>query len=265
MRYWERMIKEQTLDRFDKRKEKAEKEAERYIDLDTVRHADAREVGLEWLCKQTIDRLGLATFLKEQGWSKAETDTALSALIVRTVYSSSEHASYRIMADNSSACELCSRDTYWQPRMNSLYSVPDKLYELKDKLERYLCDKTDNLFNLENRIVLFDLTNFYFEGRKEQIKKARFGRSMEKRYDCKLLVLALCINSQGFIRYSSILSGNTTDPKSLPDMVESLSSSSSMTEKRTLVVMDAGIASEENLSLLKESGYNIPPYQNTTR
>ena len=29
-----------------------------------------------------------------------------------------------------------------------------------------------------------------------------------------------------------------------------------MTEERTLVVIDAGIASEENLPLLKERGYN---------
>ena len=63
---------------------------------------------------------------------------------------------------------------------------------------------TDNLFNQENRILLFDLTNFYFEGSKRSSQKVKFGRSKEKRSDCKLLVLALCINTDGFIRYSSI-------------------------------------------------------------
>ena len=76
IQYWERMVKEQTPDRFEKCREKAG----RYIDPDTVEHTDAREVGPEWLCRQTIDKSGLATFLREQGWSKAETDTALSAL-----------------------------------------------------------------------------------------------------------------------------------------------------------------------------------------
>lgn len=34
------------------------------IDLDTVKHADAREVCAEWPCWQTIDRLGIGDFLR---------------------------------------------------------------------------------------------------------------------------------------------------------------------------------------------------------
>lgn len=191
--YWTRMIGEGMLDRFDNRERQAKAEAERYIDLDTVEHTDAREVGPEWLCRQIIDQLGLPDFLRNQQWTDKEIDTALSALIVRTLYSPSEHASYRIMTDNSAACELCCGNPDWHPGINSLYAVPDKLYDLKEKLEKHLCERTDNLFNLQNRIVLFDLTNFYFEGRKAQSRKAKFGRSKEKRSDCKLLVLALCI------------------------------------------------------------------------
>ena len=63
------------------------------------------------------------------------------------------------------------------------------------------------------------MTNFYFEGRKAASRKAKFGRSKEKRSDCRLLVLALCINTDGFIRYSVILEAGTADPKSLPAMV----------------------------------------------
>ena len=85
----------------------------------------------------------------------------------------------------------------------------------------------------------------------------RFGHSKEKRSDCRLLVLALCINTDGFIRYSSILEGNTADPKSLPDMVDGLMAKSPVKdEDRTLVVIDAGIATEDNLALLKSKGYN---------
>ncbi|MDY6348522.1 MAG: hypothetical protein SPL42_08885, partial [Bacteroidales bacterium] len=51
-------------------------------------------------------------------------------------------------------------------------------------------------------------------------------RSKEKRGDCKLLVLALCVNTAGFPRYSEILEGNTSDPKSLPEMVKRLSEKS---------------------------------------
>ena len=92
--------------------------------------------------------------------------------------------------------------------LNSLYKVTEKLYELKEQQEHHLCNVTDDLFNIDNKLMLFDLTNFYFEGSKRNSNKAKFGRSKEKRSDCKLLVLALCINKEGFIRYSSILEGN---------------------------------------------------------
>lgn len=112
------------------------------------------------------------------------------------------------------------------------------------------------MFNINNRIILFDLTNFYFEGRKAYSSKAKFGRSKEKRSDCRLLVLALSINAEGFIRYSSILEGNAADPKSLPEMVEKLRVKSPAQNSDTLVVIDAGIATEENLRLIKGKGYN---------
>lgn len=255
-KYWQAMIDDGMIDRFNKREAEARKEAERYIDLDTVKHTDVREVGAEWLCKQAIDQLELAPFLERQGWNKTQIDTALSHLIVRTVYAPSEFATHRIMSENSAACELYHGQPGWTPGINNIYNVPDSLYKIKDELEYHLCQQTDNLFNLRNSIALFDLTNFYFEGSKRNSKKAKFGRSKEKRSDSKLLVLALCINTEGFIRYSSILEGNTADPMSLPDMIEKLSANTPATRKDTLVVLDAGIATEDNLKLIKQKGFN---------
>lgn len=254
--YWHRMIKEGGIDRFNHQEKEAKKEAENYIDINTVKHTEAREVGAEWLCKQTIDKLGFADFLRSKGWTENKIRTTLSHLIVRTIYSQSELSSYHTMLDNSAACELCSDELGWTPGLNSLYKVTDDLFSIKTEIENYLCSQTDNLFNLENRIMLFDLTNFYFEGRKANSKKAKFGRSKEKRSDCKLLVLALCINKEGFIRYSEILEGNISDPKTLPQMIETLALHSPVSNEKTLVVIDAGISTEENLKLIKEKGFN---------
>ena len=254
--YWSRMQDEGGIDHFDSREKVARKEAEDYIDINTVSHTDARNVGAEWLCRQAIDSLEIEQFLRSRDWTENDIHTALSHLIVRTVYSPSELSTYHIMRDNSAACELCGNKEGWLPGLNSLYRIPDRLLEMKEDLERYLCNRTDTLFNLENRIMLFDLTNFYFEGRKAVSQKARFGRSKEKRSDCRLLVLALCINKEGFIRYSSVLEGNMSDPKSLPDMAEKLIRKTGMPGGRSLVVIDAGISTEDNLRLLKRKGLN---------
>ena len=65
----------------------------------------------------------------------------------------------------------------------AMYNVAPELYAIKSELEQHLCRVTDNLFNQENRVLLFDLTNFYFEGSKRSSQKAKFGRSKERKSD----------------------------------------------------------------------------------
>ena len=257
--FWTAMVKNGSIDAVKSAKEESRKKAERLVDVNTVKHTDARDVGAEWICLQTIRELEIDRFLERQGWNEIQINTTLAHLITRTVYTPSELKSIRIMNENSAVCELVSGSQEWHPGYHDIYKVAPNLYGLKDKLETHLCRKTDDLFNLTNRIVLFDLTNFYFEGRKERSAKAQYGRSKEKRNDCKLLVMALCVNAEGFIRYSSILAGNTADPDSLPDMIDTLSQKTrtpSDPERKVLVCLDAGIATEDNLRKIKEKGYN---------
>ena len=257
--FWSEMVNNGSIDAVKTTIEESRQKAERLVDVNTIKHTDAREVGAEWICLQAIRELEIDKFLKDEGWSEIQINTTLAHLITRTIYSPSELKSMRIMEENSAVCELVSGNREWRPGFQSVYKVAPSLYELKDKLESHLCRKTDNLFNITNRIAIFDLTNFYFEGRKDNSRKAQFGRSKEKRTDSKLLVLALCINKEGFIRYSSILAGNTADPNSLPDMVDTLNSKTRVPDDpkdKVLVCLDAGIATEDNLQRIKEKGYN---------
>ncbi len=257
--FWAEMINNGSIDAVKEAIRLSGEKAKRLVDVDTAKHTDAREVGAEWICLQAIRELEIDKFLEKQGWSEVKINTALAHLITRTVYSPSELKSMRIMEENSAVCELVSGRQDWRPGYRGVYNVAPSLFELKDQLESHLCRKTDDLFNITNRIAIFDLTNFYFEGRKDGSPKAQFGRSKEKRTDCKLLVLALCINKEGFIRYSSILAGNTADPNSLPDMVDTLHAKTRMADApkdKVLVCLDAGIATEDNLQKIKAKGYN---------
>lgn len=259
MKYWKEMVSAGSVDAVRRTIAESRREAERLVDADTVEHTEAREVGAEWICLQAIRELQIDKFLECEGWSEIKINTALAHLIVRTVYAPSELKSMDIMRDNSAVCELLTGSQQWQPGFHAVYNVAPALYALKDKLETHLCRRTDDLFDITNRIVLFDLTNFYFEGRKDGSGKAMYGRSKEKRSDCKLLVLALCINPEGFIRYSSILAGNTSDPDSLPDMVDTLAAKTRVPDnprQKVLVCLDAGIATEDNLKKIKGKGYD---------
>jgi transposase len=85
---------------------------------------------------------------------------------------------------------------------------------------------------------------------------AKYGRSKEKRNDAKLIVLALVVNPEEFIQYSSILEGNVRVSSTLEGMIDELRLKTSGGQKKAIVVMDAGIATESNLALLKEKGYD---------
>jgi len=110
------------------------------------------------------------------------------------------------------------------------------------------------------RLCLYDLTNFYFEGRKEGSTLAQFGRSKEKRNDAKLISLALLTNGQGFIRRSKIYSGNISEPSTLREVISELEVESKkdtdLFDSKPVAVMDAGIATEENLEFLRDTGFD---------
>jgi transposase len=68
------------------------------------------------------------------------------------------------------------------------------------------------------------------------------------------VVLALVVNMEGFIKYSAIHEGNMSDSKTLPEMIDKLRTHTCT--QKAVVVLDAGIATQENLKLIAEKGYH---------
>lgn len=256
--FYNRMVSEKRIDALlenqDKKASKNGKDIQA-IDMNSIRNKDVREIGAEWLSYQAINQLQIGSFLEQQGWSQDEIKLAHSHIISRAVYPASEFETARWIKENSAVCEITGFDIK-KITKDQLYRISHKLYSLKDALEQHLSIRTNELFDIQDRIILYDLTNTYFEGRKENSKIAKFGRSKEKRSDAKLVVLALVINCEGFIKYSSILEGNMSDPKSLSGMINNLRIKTSSSAKKALVVIDAGIATDENLEMIKSKGFD---------
>ena len=227
----------------------------RIIDINSIRNKDIREIGAEWISYQAIHQLRIATFLEQQGWDDQDIKLALTHIISRAVFPASEFKTSRWIKENSAVCEVTGFDIE-KVTKDRLYEVSIKLYNEKDALEQYLSTRTNELFDIEDRIMLYDLTNTYFEGRKQGSVLAKFGRSKEKRSDAKLVVLALVVNPEGFIKYSAILEGNMSDPATLEAMIEKLRIKTSSSASKALIVMDAGIATEDNLKMVKDKGYD---------
>ena len=141
---------------------------------------------------------------------------------------------------------------------DKLYEISKKLYEEKSGLENHLSRCTNELFKLEDEIILYDLTNTYFEGRMKYSRITKFGRSKEKRNDTKLIVLAVIINTEGFLKYSDIFEGNTSDCSTLKIVITKLNEKAGYTNQKLIIVMDACIATEANIQYLKQENYDYP-------
>jgi hypothetical protein len=252
--FWHRLVSENRIDVGQKPKKEPTMRQRNMVFEESIRHPDVREIGSEWLCYQALQQLQLADYLSNIGFSEEETRLAVTQIISRAVYPASELETARWIRENSAVCELTGYPLQ-KITKDKLYKSSLKLFSQKEHIERFLSVKTNELFDIEDKIYIYDLTNTYFEGRKKNSQIARFGRSKEKRSDCKIVVLALVINPEGFIKYSGIFEGNMQDCKTLKGVVKNLRSKTS-TSGRAIVVIDAGIATDENLAMLTKDGFD---------
>lgn len=221
-------------------------------DIKGLEVEDVKEFGAEHLCKQTIEKLGLESFLKGLGLSDAHVSTSLISIAAKAIYAASEHKTAQILDINS---ELAACFWHSQPITHKqLYKVSDRLFQHKDAIDRYLYERLSSMFSFKDSLVIFDISNTYFETGKHQSKKAKYGRSKEKRSDCPLVVFTAVINREGFIRHSRIYEGNKADVATLEDMIKDLEANTTGAREKTIVI-DAGIADDKNLELIDQKGY----------
>lgn len=218
----------------------------RSIDLNSVNVLKVRTIGAEYAAYSMIKELELDKFLLSLGYTDDHLEAALVSIISKLVCPASEHGTLRWLKNISGLEELLNSSFNRYP-LNRLYRITDKLLSNKEEIEEYLKNKERDLFSLKENIILYDLTNTYFEGTMKKANKS-YGRSKEKRYDCPLLTLALVIDEKGFVKTTKVFEGNVSEPKTLSSIINSF-------EKNATVVMDAGIATEDNIELLKKQGF----------
>jgi len=225
------------------------------VDTDSIENKDIKETGTEWLCMQALDQLGISDFLTHKAWVPEKVQLALTHIISRAAHPASELRTSQWIKENSAVCELTGYPVE-KITKDKLYDISLSLYDVKDELEKHLSKRTNEIFDLDDKIILYDLTNTYFEGAVRSSKIAKFGRSKEKRTDARLVVLAVVVNAEGFLKYSQIFEGNIADCSTLEKIIDELSLRTSSEACHPTVVLDAGIATEDNLKLLKGKGFN---------
>lgn len=199
-----------------KAREEEERKKAVAVKLETLTQHEARIIGCENLCNSTMRMLDIRKYLTSRGWKRDQVNFALMQIIARAIYPYSELKTVRYLRENTALAEM---------------------------------------FGIEEKILLFDITNSYFEEKMENSELCQYGRSKEKRDDCKIVVLAAVVNTEGLLVRTMIYEGNRHDSTTVEEVVGTLAKTTAQDAKR-IVVMDAGFYSKSNVNWLKANGFD---------
>ena len=224
------------------------------IDENSLSVSKARSLGPVLIGNEYWKRLGCDNILKTQGFSKRERCLLQAIIIGRLVQPGSELSTWTWFRENTALSELLEEDIS-SLNKNPFYEISDKLWDSKESIEKALWENQQKLFNLKPTIFLYDLTNTYFEGVCKKNPLAQHGHSKEKRKDCRLVSLALVVDSDGTPVYSRIYKGNQSEPETLDGILDEVYSSNRLDGNiKPTIVMDRGIAISKNIQSIKDKG-----------
>jgi len=248
--------KEKKSESIEQQEHPKEKQFEE-IDINSITGKSSEQIGGEFICQQAMQELGIDRFLKEElEYTDSQLTNCLIALTGRLLYSSSENQTAKWLNDNSAIDELYPLKSA-KVNKNQLYWAANQLYKDKAPIEKYLNAKVEKIFNLKRKIVLYDLTNTHFQGVMKKSKKSIHGRNKQKRYDCRQITLGMLTDEHGFPIHTQYYPGNVSEPSTLELILSDLCKRGTnlFNDAPPCIIMDAGIATEDNIKLLLRLGY----------
>ncbi|MBI4681382.1 MAG: IS1634 family transposase, partial [Nitrospirae bacterium] len=259
-RHYAQLIRKERLARKKEQKDYeacGEKKEPQYeiVDINSVITNDAKTIGAEHVAMSQMKEYGLEGILRELNFTDTQITYAYMLITGRMVHPGSERETVRWLQETSGIGELL-RDNV-KIYDTALHRTAVLLWKNYRYIEQRLSEKARTIFSLKETVILYDLTNTYFEGSKKDSTIARHGgKSKERRNDCPLVTLSLTVDEDGFPKQSKVWEGNVSEPNTLEHILNGLKNEESgLFACEKTIVIDAGIASEENIALIKKKGY----------
>ena len=222
--------------------------------LDRAEHENGTQLGSLLPLESAWNSLGISDFLKHRKFSVRQINSAKISIFNRLVDPVSENE--LLPRARTTALDELLGERIKLSGEDRFYRVSDKLLACSEDLGIHLRERERELFNLSRTIVLYDLTNSYFEGEAAGNPKAmRSANSKEKRTDRPLVSVGLALDGEGFPLGHKTFPGNMHDCRTLAQAVGDLHKICGE-GTRPIVVLDGGIATEENLDYLRGEGFD---------
>lgn len=224
------------------------------FDVDGIRIEEAREAGPVHVGHQMWLKLGLNEILQDLGFDERECSLTEILTLNRLIAPGSELAT-RAWVPRTALPDILGSDNC-ELGWKTLYTHLDKLHGLREKIETALAVRERNLLNLDDSLLLYDLTSTYFEGQCLKNEQAQRGYSRDHRPDCKQVVVGLVLNGDRFPTAHEVFDGNTIDTTTVEQMLDILDVRAGGMRKGRTVVVDRGMSSRENIATIRSRGYH---------
>jgi len=158
----------------------------------------------------------------------------------RLIFPSSKLANTRHWHDTTLAEELNVADA----KEDQLYDAMDWLLRRQSAIENRLAKRHLS----DGALVLYDVTSSYYEGKTCPL--ARFGHDRDGKTGLPIIVYGALTDADGRPVAVQIYPGNTGDPKTVPDQVETLTKRFGLS--RVVLVGDRGMLTQTQIDVLKK-------------
>jgi transposase len=185
-----------------------------------------------------IKKLGLDDLIASEPSHRRHLVVAMIA--ERLIFPSSKLANTRHWHDTTLAEELDVADA----KEDQLYDAMDWLLERQSAIETKLARRHLS----DGAMVLYDVTSSYYEGKTCPL--ARFGHDRDGKTGLPIIVYGALTDADGRPVAVQVYPGNTADPKTVPDQVETLTKRFGLS--RVVLVGDRGMLTQTQIDVLKK-------------
>jgi transposase len=185
-----------------------------------------------------IRKLGLDDLIASE--PSRRRDLVVAMIAERLLFPSSKLANTRHWHDTTLAEELDVADT----TEDQLYDAMDWLLERQSAIEKKLAKRHLS----DGALVLYDVTSSSYEGKTCPL--ARFGHDRDGKTGLPIIVYGALTDADGRPVAVTVYPGNTGDPKTVPDQVETLTKRFGLS--RVVLVGDRGMLTQTQIDVLKK-------------
>jgi transposase len=185
-------------------------------------------------------KLGLPRLLDRQ--PSRLRDLALALVCQRVICPESKLATARALSQSTLASELGVEGA----DQDDLYQAMDWLAERQERIE----DRLARRHLKEGRLVLYDVSSSYFEGRTCPL--AQLGYSRDGRRGTPQIIYGLLCDRDGRPISVEVFEGSWHDDKTLPSQVQKLTERFEL--KKLVVAIDRGMVTQANIEALRCEG-----------